>query len=116
MAMMSRIQDASKTDWLIGLAVYIVIILAVAGLSKWLVDRSEEIVTANDVGNVISVEYINGGAMDTDKTRVETSKGVFLVYGTPSVMKDSAFTIETRKNDDRMLCGFSDDRCRKLIH
>lgn len=108
---------AERRAWWIEHAQLATMIALVVGLvlvwAFWMADREQSVVTSDAAGEVIAAEFLPGTIQD--QTKVETTKGIYLVYGTFQATKGAAAVIEMRKNGDRMLCDRGTKVCRKFV-
>lgn len=99
---------------LFGCLMVAVMVCAIAALSFWIDNRQQTVVSTKDIGRLDNLFFMDGGS--DYRTRVDTEKGQFLVYGTLQAFKGSPLSLETRKNGDRMLYVVGDRMsCRKLV-
>lgn len=112
---LKSIKDARVQEWLITLTLLALGLGAAVWWAQRVVDGRETVVSSVDVGAAVTATYIDS-TLDANKTRVETDSGVFLVYGSMALRKGERFTLEERKNGNRMLCKAGTRECRKLAN
>ena len=74
-------------------------------------DRVNEI----DAGAVMSLEETATSWNDRKRTRIETNKGVFNVYGVLSAMKGVTATVVIYESGQRRLCLSDRDKCLRVV-
>lgn len=103
---------SSRNEKLI-IAFLAVIGLFVSGFFGWLMEvRSITVVQEDNVGSVVNIDYRS--SLGVGQTKIETTKGFYLVAGTIDVSKDIELVLETRKNGDRFLCTTEPVACHFL--
>jgi len=88
--------------------------LWLANKIKEINSKSEIVVSSIDAGRALNAHYIDGG-LNMDKTRIETDAGVFLVYGSISILKGQRFTFEERGNGEQKLCKYRSTECHMIV-
>lgn len=107
-----------KTNNIVRIISYIIVcaicLLFILTLAKRISDSGDMVVSSRDVGNAVTANYIDGG-LNSDKTRIETSGGIFLVYGSVAIMKGERFIFEERQNGDNKLCRTGTKDCYAIL-
>lgn len=67
-----------------------------------------------DGGKVITADIKSTSFLDSTKTIIKTDRGIFIVYGQPSVMLGEAATIQIYKDGVRYFCLESWPYCKRL--
>ena len=81
--------------------------------SFWIHDRRSAVVSTQDVGEIISAEFLQG--LTEEKTRVLTTRGTFSVNGAFQAFKGNGAGLEVRGNGDKYLCDTTTKTCKKLV-
>ena len=87
-------------------------VLLVAGCSG---EFDSKKIDSIDAGKVLNAKEITTSFNDSQRTRIETTEGVFTVGGVVSVFKDKAATVDTYDNGNSYLCIEGKNSCPVLL-
>ena len=72
-------------------------------------------ISSIDAGKVLNAQEITTSFNDSQRTRIETTKGVFTVNGVVSVFKDKTATVDAYDNGNSYLCIESKSSCPAIL-
>lgn len=113
---MTTLKDSTKvlyTETIIAICITAVIFFFVFRLAFTITESREKVVSTSNAGAAMTANFIDGG-FSTDKTRLETDTGIYLVNGSILLKKGERFTLEERQNGMKFLCRTGSKDCYSL--
>ena len=87
-------------EYLVGISMFGAMISMSFAYAKHAVEQSRTVVDSTMAGNLVDVSFISN-MVDSDKSKINTDMGSFLVWGLVQEIKGTSFRLETRKDEER---------------
>lgn len=110
---LTKIQSSETLQWILGAIMAITIIGGVTYGIYLLQKRWETVASSKPVGEAISAVFISG-TFD-ERTKVETSRGYYLIHGTFQITKGEQLELQIRNSGYRHLCITGTNYCKQLV-